>query len=122
MNRRELTGMLVGAALLGVLRPAATAVGASTSDALGVGDAARSLYGRALVLDCNASPPIPERLPLSQAYLDLVRGSGIDVIKLTLGGIKDDFAQTVASIAQVQQLIELHPDYFTAVRVAADIA
>jgi membrane dipeptidase len=121
VNRRELTGMLGGAALLGVLRPP-PAVGAAAGEALAVGDAAHSLYARALVLDCNSSPPIPERLPLSQADLDLVRGSGIDVIKLTLGGIKDDFAQTVASIGQVQQLLELHPDYFTAVRVAADMA
>ena len=121
MNRREFAGMLGGAALLGGLRPAAPAPGATAEDTLGVSDATRSLYGRALVLDCNSAPPIPERLPLSQADLDLVRGSGIDVIKLTLGGIKDDFAQTVASIAQVQQLIELHPDYFTVVRVAADI-
>jgi membrane dipeptidase len=114
--------MLGGAALLGVLRPAAPAAGGTAGDALGVEDAAHSLYARALVLDCNSAPPLPERLPLSQADLDLVRGSGIDVIKLSLGGIKDDFAQTVASIAQVQQLIELHPDYFTAVRVAPDIA
>jgi len=63
-----------------------------------------------------------ERLPLSQANLDLVRGSGINIIKLTLGGINDDFAHTVASIAQVQQLIELHPQYFTVVRNAADMA
>ena len=113
--------MLGAAALLGVLRPAAQTL-AGAGDVPGVGEAARSLYARALVLDCNSSPPIPERLPLSQADLDLVRGSGIDVIKLSLGGIKDDFAQTVASIAQVEQLIELHPDYFTAVRVAADMA
>jgi membrane dipeptidase len=83
---------------------------------------ARSLYTRSLILDCNSSPPLPERLPMSQADLDLVRGSGIDVIKMTLGGINSDFAHTVASIAEVQQLIEVHPDYFTQVRIAADLA
>jgi membrane dipeptidase len=114
--------VLGGAALLGVLGRAAAAVGATGGDTSGIGDAARSLYARALILDCNSSPPLPERLPLSQADLDVVRGSGINVIKLTLGGIRDDFAHTVASIAQVQQLIELHPDYFTAVRTAADMA
>lgn len=83
-------------------------------------DQARALYARALILDCNASPP-GDHLPLSRADLDLVRGSGINVIKLTLGGINSDFAHTVAEIAQIQQLSEVHPDYFTPVRVAADM-
>jgi membrane dipeptidase len=65
---------------------------------------------------------VPERLPMPHADLELVRGSGINVVKLSLGGINSDFAHTVAEIAQVQQLIELHPDYFTAVRSAADMA
>lgn len=85
-------------------------------------DAARRLYASTLILDCNSGPPLPERLPLSQADLQLVRGSGINVVKLSLGGINADFAHTVTEIARVQQLIELHPDYFTAVRNAADMA
>jgi membrane dipeptidase len=52
----------------------------------------------------------------------VVRNSGIDVIKFSVGGINDDFAHTVATIAEVQQLIEAHPAYFTQVRVAADMA
>jgi len=87
-----------------------------------VSDAARRLYARALILDCNSSPPVPERLPMAHADLELVRGSGINVVKLSLGGINSDFAHTVAEIAQVQQLMELHPDYFTVVRSAADMA
>ena len=122
MNRREFAGILGGASVLGAVRAAAPAVTAAAGDVVGVSEAARSLYARSLILDCNSSPPIPDRLPMSQHDLDLVRGSGIDVIKLSLGGIKDDFAHTVASIAQVQQLVEVHPDYFTQVRVAADMA
>ncbi|HYP66298.1 MAG TPA: membrane dipeptidase, partial [Steroidobacteraceae bacterium] len=122
MNRREFAGVLGGAAVLGALRPAAPAIGAAAGDTVGVSDAARSLYARSLILDCNSSPPLPDRLPMSQHDLDLVRGSGIDVIKLSLGGIKDDLAHTVAEIGQVQQLIEVHPDYFTQVRIAADMA
>jgi membrane dipeptidase len=114
--------MLGSAAVLGALSPAAPVVAAAADDAAGVSAAAHSLYARALILDCNSSPPLPDRLPLSQSDLDLVRGSGIDVIKLSLGGIKEDFAHTVAEIGQVQQLIEVHPDYFTQVRVAADMA
>jgi len=49
-----------------------------------------------------------------------VRDSGINVIKLTVGGINSDFADTVGEIAQVQQLCEVHPAYFTQVRIAAD--
>ena len=122
MNRREVAGTLAGAALLGGLQPLVRAIGAPAADAAAVSDGARSLYNRSLILDCNSSPPLPDRLPMSQSDLDLVRGSGIDVIKLSLGGINDDFAHTVGTIAQVQQLIELHGDYFTAVRNAADMA
>lgn len=121
MNRRDVAGTLARAALLAGLQPFTRAISASAVEPA-VSDAARSLYNRSLVLDCNSSPPVPERLPLSQADLDLVRGSGIDVIKLSLGGINDDFAHTVGSIAQVQQLLELHGEYFTAVRSSADMA
>ena len=122
MNRREVAGTLAGAALVGGLQPFVRAIGAPAADAAAVSDGARSLYNRSLILDCNSSPPLPDRLPMSQSDLDLVRGSGIDVIKLSLGGINDDFAHTVGTIAQVQQLIELHGDHFTAVRNAADMA
>jgi len=83
---------------------------------------ARALYHSALILDCNSAPPWEEHLPLPQADLDVVRGSGIDVIKFSLGGINQDFARTVAEIGQVQRLIEVHPAYFTQVRVAGDFA
>ena len=121
MNRREFARILGGIAVLGALRPAASIAAAGAGDAVGVSEAAHSLYARSLVLDCNSSPPLPERLPMSQADLDLVRGSGIDVIKLSLGGINDDFARTVAEIAKLQQLFEVHPEYFTQVRTAADM-
>jgi membrane dipeptidase len=121
MNRREFSQVLAGAAALGAADPAVWAATSAVEDPQGMSDAARHVYASSLILDCNSSPPV-ERLPLSQANLDLVRDSGINIIKLTLGGINDDFAHTVASIAQVQQLIELHPQYFTAVRNAADMA
>ena len=121
MNRREFSQALASAAAVAAAGAAGYAAAPPVEDPQGVSDAARHLYANSLILDCNSSPPV-ERLPLSQANLDLVRGSGINIIKLTLGGINDDFAHTVASIAQVQQLIELHPQYFTAVRNAADMA
>lgn len=118
MNRREFSHTLVGAWAASALAPAArTAPREPEED---VSSRARALYRRALILDCNCAPPEAERLPLPQAELDLVRGSGIDVIKLSLGGINSDFAHTVAEIARVQQLCEVHPEYFVQVRVATD--
>jgi membrane dipeptidase len=116
VNRREFSLSLAGgwaaAALAGAAAPLQQAVSSR----------AHALYGRALILDCNSAPPTEERLPLPQAALDLVRSSGINIIKLSLGGINSDFARTVAELAQVQQLCEVHPDYFLQARVAADFA
>jgi membrane dipeptidase len=122
MNRREFAQLFAGAAAVRAVREAVSAAAPASDKPSAVSDAARRLYASALVLDCNSAPPPAEHLPLPQADLDLVRASGIDVIKLSLGGINSDFPHTVTSIAQVQQLIERHPDYFTAVRNAADMA
>lgn len=131
MNRREFSRRLGGAAAAAALSPFALAQPPSTRPqppgahaeppAAGAGAQARTLYRSALILDCNSAPP-EDRLPLPQAELDAVRGSGIDVIKYSIGGINDDFAKTVAAVAQVQKLIEVHPGYFTQVRVASDFA
>ncbi|MGB9330841.1 MAG: membrane dipeptidase [Steroidobacteraceae bacterium] len=114
MNRREFSGALAAAALL------TPSLRASSAPQTSVSAQARALYRRALVLDCNSAPPMPDTLPLSQADLDLVRGSGISAVKWSMGGINSDFAATVAEIGRVQRLIEVHPQYFTAIRVPAD--
>jgi len=114
MNRREFSGALAAAALL------TPSLRASSAPQTPVSARARALYRRALVLDCNSAPPEPDTLPLSQEDLDLVRGSGINALKWSLGGINSDFAATVAEIGRVQRLIEVHPQYFTAIRVPAD--
>jgi len=117
MNRRQFA-----TALAGLAAGASLTRGARGAPAAAVSDAARSLYRRALILDCNSAPPGADSLPLPQADLDLVRDSGVTVLKWSLGGINADFEATVAEIAQVQRLIEVHPDYFMQVRVAADLA
>jgi membrane dipeptidase len=81
----------------------------------------KDLYARALVLDCNSMPVEDGSIPLSQPVLDMVRNSGIAVVKWSLGGINADFAGATSEIAYVQQLIELHPAYFLQVRVAGDM-
>jgi len=117
MNRREFSGSLLLASGA-CLAPAAALAEPSPAT---VSPQARALYRRALILDCNSAPPLPERLPMAQADLDLVRNSGVNVVKLSLGGINANFADTVAEIAQVLRVIEVHPHYFTQVRVPADL-
>ena len=119
MNRRQFATSLGGAAAVAAF---ARWRGAAAESADGVSATARALYQRALILDCNSAPPMPEQLPLPQTDLDLVRDSGVNAVKWSLGGINSDFAATVAEIALVQKLIELHPRYFTQVRRASDLA
>jgi membrane dipeptidase len=118
VNRREFSRNLAGAAAAAALVPLARA---EPPAAAPVSAHARALYRTALILDCNSGPP-EDRLPLPQAELDAVRASGIDVIKFSLGGINDDFAKTIAAIGQAHKLIEVHPAYFTQVRLAGDFA
>jgi membrane dipeptidase len=88
----------------------------------GVSRAAAELYTRALVLDCNSGPPWEDgKLPLSQANLDMVRNCGVRAIKLSIGGINANFAETVKEIAYIQQMIEIHPGYFLQARAPADL-
>lgn len=117
MKRRDFSVALGGAVAFASM----PALVRGTPAAATVGAQAKSLYSSALILDCNSSPPFDD-LPVPQKDLDLVRGSGINVVKLTLGGINSDFSETVTEIAHVQQLIEVHPAYFTQVRVPADMA
>ncbi len=120
MDRREFSCLMAGAAVSALVpesrmsqQPPATVSGVSVS--------AAALYRRALVFDCNCLPPYEDgRLPLPQADLDLVRDSGISVIKSTVGGINADFTEAVRQIAYTQRMIELQPDYFMQVRVSAD--
>jgi membrane dipeptidase len=88
----------------------------------GVSQAAADLYQRALVLDCNSGPAgSTGDLPIAQSALDMMRSSGVSVIKLTMGGINSGFSDTVEEIAYFQRMIEVHPSYFLQVRVPADI-
>jgi membrane dipeptidase len=117
VNRREFSVRLAAATTAAALGPRLALAEEPTVELR-----ASKLYQETLILDCNSGPPWEGKLPLPQADLDLVRGSGINVIKLSLGGINSDFEHTVAEIAEVQQLFEVHPAYFTQVRVADDMA
>jgi membrane dipeptidase len=129
MNRREFSRVVASAAVWS-LAPELVLAGVSSEraqrqtggDVAGISAAAAELYRRALVLDGNSGPPYEGgRLPLPQADLEMVRDSGVSVVKWSLGGINADFAQTVKEIAYVQKMIEVHPAYFLQVRVPADM-
>jgi membrane dipeptidase len=123
MNRREFSTALTLAALSGIV-PKAAHPRVPDGEANAVSDEAAQLYQRALVLDCNLAPTDEDelKLPMSRVALDRVRESGVNVIKWSLGGIDSGFADTMAEIASVDRLFEVHPAYFTQVRVAADLA
>ncbi len=121
MNRREFT-CIMSVAAASALVPMLLPVQSPSSGASGLAIQPAELYRGTLVLDCNSGPPWEGgHLPLPQSDLDMVRNSGVDVVKWSIGGINADFAETVKDIAYVQQMIELHPAYFMQVRLPADM-
>ncbi len=118
MNRRDFSLLAAGTAAVATNFRILVAQAAVSA----VSPRARELYRSSLILDCNSGPPWEDgRLPLPQGDLDMVRDSGIHVVKWSIGGINDDLAATVESIAYIYRMIEVHPAYFTQVRTAADI-
>jgi membrane dipeptidase len=120
MNRREFAYVTAGAAFSSML-PSSLLARQPPAERSHISGPVTELYKRALILDCNSGPPFRGGpLPLPQTDLDIVRESGINVVKWSLGGTNADFAETVSQIASVDQMIEVHPSYFTQVRVPAD--
>lgn len=121
MNRREFSGIVAGVAVTAML-PKCLPAQRSSGNISDVSGVIADLYQRALVLDCNSGIRLEYgTLPLPQADLDMVRNCGVNVIKWSLGGLNADFAGAVTEIARIQRMIEVHPAYFTQVRVPADL-
>jgi membrane dipeptidase len=121
MNRREFACITGGAAISRMLSSSLLAQESSPTHPQTSGSLAE-LYKHALVLDCNSFPPFEDgQLPLPQNDLDMVRQSGISVIKCSIGGINGDFAEAVKEIAHLERMIEMHPSYFEQVRLPADL-
>lgn len=118
MDRREFSSLLV-AASIGALVPRLG--GQQANDTPAVSPEASNLYRHALVIDANSAPPYEGKLPLSESDLDMARKSGVNVVKLSLGGINQNFERTVGEIAATMRLIELYPAYFLQVRTPGDI-
>ena len=83
---------------------------------------AAELYRKVLVLDGNVLGAIG--FPISSDDLAGVTrrivGSGVNVVKSTLGGAQGNFEETVAAIAKAEQLMAKQPEAFFKVQRAAD--
>lgn len=115
MNRRD---VVLGAATFA----GASALGGHSVAEEGISRAARSVWRRALVLDCNLGPPVNSaEFPQPREVLDTARSAGVSVIKTSIGGFNAPFEETIAELAFYQRLIEAHPDVFMQVRGVADM-
>ena len=116
MHRRQF--VLASSAMLG----ASIAATAKPPAKTGTPGTSAALYRKAIVLDCNLGPDLSDKLPLPAEEIALYRGSGVTIMKTTLGGFNNSFEDTVDEIAFFQQVIETHPDVFMQVRRADDFA
>jgi membrane dipeptidase len=92
------------------------------SRAQAISSEAAELYRRALVFDANLIPPMQDTFPFPRKLLDLMRQSGVTVLKNTVGGIYATFEATIDEIAFMQDLIEEYPDLYLQVRTVDDFA
>jgi membrane dipeptidase len=87
-----------------------------------VSPVAAELYRRALVLDANTLAGIG--FPISDEYpagvTNLIIGSGVNVVKATLGGAQGNFEQAVTAIAKAALLMEKKTDAFFKIDKVAD--
>jgi membrane dipeptidase len=118
MDRREFA--LGASALIAAgIAPAAHATATEST----ISPAARALWRRAIVLDCNIGPQFSaDTFPLPQADVDAARASGLTALKTSIGGFNASFEDTVAEIGFYQRAIEADPSVFTQIRSVADIA
>lgn len=72
------------------------------------------LYQRAFVLDGNGMPAFGQLCCNDKTadLLAIVRNSGINAVKTTLGSFNGSFEDTVFDIADVQNLVNRHPELF----------
>jgi membrane dipeptidase len=119
MPRRQFLGMGVGTLAGTLLAPSLLAAESSSANPSQARDSA-TVYADALVLDANTLASIGGIR--SPEDLRVIRASGINALKSTLGGSGASFEETVADIAAAQQLIERHPELFLKVLGHADLA
>jgi membrane dipeptidase len=118
MNRRAFA---LGVSALALAASGAEALGEAAATAP-ISRAARALWRRAVVVDCNLAPPVAsDTFPQPEESLAVARSSGVSAIKTSIGGFNASFEDTLAELAFFQRLIEAHPQVFAQIRAAADI-
>jgi membrane dipeptidase len=119
ITRREFTKTLGGAAALTTFSPL---IGWAADEPKVSADAAK-IYRDSFILDCNALAGIGGLLGQSNQdeIAKLIRDSGVNAVKATLGGAIGNFEMAVEDIAAAQQLMEKRADLFLNVRTVADL-
>jgi len=125
LSRRQFTKIFGGAATLAAIRPGAlwsSAEPAAVTTPASVSPGAAELYRKAFVLDGNVLGAIGFLASIddSASVSKRIVGSGVNVVKSTLGGPDGNFEEAVAAIAKADLLIEKHPEAFFNVQRAAD--
>lgn len=116
MDRREFA-LGAGALAVAALAPAASTQGN------GISSAARSLWRRSVVVDCNIGPQFSnDTFPLPRTDLEIAGASGLTALKTSIGGFNAPFEDTVAEIGYFQRVLEVHPTAFMGIRTVADFA
>jgi membrane dipeptidase len=124
ISRRQFAKALGGAVTLTALNPGALWSGEPTATVTpaSVTPAAAELYRKVLVLDGNVLAaigfPISSHDPVG--VTKQIVGSGVNVVKTTLGGPQGNFEQAIAAIADAELLMEKQPEAFFKVQRAAD--
>jgi membrane dipeptidase len=126
MTRRHFAKTIGAAVSLTAIAPrllwSANSGAAPSVTPSGISTQAADLYRKAFVLDCNALAgigfPISDDDPVG--VTKLIVGSGVSVVKATLGGAEGKFEEAVAAIAKAELLMEKQPDAFFKVQSAAD--
>ncbi|WP_084183399.1 dipeptidase [Nevskia soli] len=113
-TRRDFLSLSGGALLASGVAPLSGAAAGKAGNA--------EVYRKAFVLDCNTLASIGS---FSESDIpeikQLLRDSGVNVVKSTLGGGGGNFEATVADIAAAQGLMERHPELFIKATGIADL-
>src|ERR1700722_20006556 len=117
ISRRHFGKGLVAAGTLSFVRPielfAVNSGTAATATPASVSKEAAELYRRAFVLDCNTLAGLNyEDFKKSPEDQGKFRSSGVNVVKVTLGGAAGNFEEAVKAIAAANELMEKAPDFF----------
>jgi membrane dipeptidase len=124
ISRRQFAKTLGGAVTLSAINPDALWLGEATVTATPawVSPVAAELYRKVLVLDANVLGaigfPISDNDPAG--VTKLIVGSGVNVVKSTLGGPQGNFEDAVAAIAKAELLMEKQSEAFFKVQRAGD--